>query len=179
MLLFMAKVDWAKLQLQFWYDHSQTHVGAKAWCDKHQLNYNTARRYLKVRAVKESIKRQVASNPIVKARKVFKHRGAPFGSQNALKHGGYSKYFYNELGQMVEAINAEDDLLLCRTRIQLVLINVRRIQQALEQKLCIEMVSKLYDDLLRADLAIDKNIARIQAITKKASSRRLDGLGKT
>ena len=80
---------------------------------------------------------------------------------------------------MVEAINAEDDLLLCRTRIQLVLINVRRIQQALEQKLCIEMVSKLYDDLLRADLAIDKNIARIQAITKKASSRRLDGLGKT
>ena len=175
----MTKVYWEKLQLKFWFEHSQTGISAKGWCNKYQLNYATARRYIKVRTVKESVILQVESNPIVKARTAPKRRGPPYGSQNALKHGGYSKYFYNNFEQRVEAINDEHELLLCRNRIHLVLLNMREIQQELEKKLCIDIIIKLYDSLLRADLAIEKNVARIEAVTKKTSSRRFDDLGKT
>lgn len=44
----MTKVNWEKLQLKFWFEHSQTGISAKGWCNKYQLNYATARRYIKV-----------------------------------------------------------------------------------------------------------------------------------
>jgi hypothetical protein len=90
-MLCMTKINWEKLQLKFWFEHSQTGISAKGWCNKYQLNYATARRYIKVRTLKESVTLQVESNPIVKARATPKRRGPPYGSQNAFKHGGYSK----------------------------------------------------------------------------------------
>jgi uncharacterized protein YjcR len=175
----MTKVNWEKLQLKFWFEHSQTGISAKGWCNKYQLNYATARRYIKVRTVKESVVLQVESNPMVKARATPKRRGPPYGSQNALKHGGYSKYFYNDLEEIMEAITKDDELLLCRVRIHYVLFYMVQLQQKLEKKPSDEITVNLFKYLFLADLAIDKNMARIEAITKKASSRRLDDLGKT
>ncbi|MBA6336668.1 hypothetical protein H4J57_05570 [Colwellia sp. BRX8-7] len=172
----MTKIDWEKLQLKFWFDHNQTGISAKGWCNKYQLNYATARRYIKVRAVKESIISQVESNPIVKTRKAPKRRGPPYGSQNALKHGGYSKYFYNDFEQRMEATSENDRLLLCRTRIHNVIFKIIQIQKHLEKQPSVQITLKLYDALFFADLAIDKNIARIEAVTKKVSSRNLDNL---
>jgi hypothetical protein len=110
---------------------------------------------------------------VVKARKVSKKNGVPFGSQNALKHGGYSKYFYNDLGVIVEAINAEDELFLCRTRIHHVMCKTLKIRQELEKKPLIGITVKLYDSLFLADLALEKNVATIAFITKKISAQRL------
>jgi hypothetical protein len=169
----MSKIDWKKLQLKFWFDHGQTGIDVKGWCKQQQLNYHTARRYIKIGAIKESIKLQIATNPEVKARKVSKKNGAPFGSQNALKHGGYSKYFYNDLGVIVEAINAEDELFLCRTRIHHVMCKTLKIRQELEKKPPIGITVKLYDSLFLADLALEKNVATIAFITKKISAQRL------
>ena len=92
----MTKVNWEKLQLKFWFEHSQTGISAKGWCNKYQLKYATARRYVKVRTVKESVILQVESNPIVKARATPKRRG-------------YSKYFYNDFEGMMEAITKDDE----------------------------------------------------------------------
>jgi hypothetical protein len=172
----MTKVDWEKLQLKFWFEHSKTGISAKGWCDKYQLNYATARRYIKVRTVKKSVILQVESSPIFKARTTLKRRGPPFGSQNALKHGGYSKYFYNDSEEMMEAITKDDELLLCRVRIHYTLLYMVNLQQKLDKIPSDEMTVNLYNYLFLADLAIDKNMARIEAITKKASSRMFDDL---
>ena len=167
----MARVNWEQVKINFWFEHSQTGISVKGWCEKHQLIYATARRYIKVRTVKESIRIQVESNPMVKARKAPKRRGPPFGSQNAFKHGGYSKYFYNDCGQVVEAITAEDELRLCRTRIHHVLSKALLIRQKLEKIPSVDIAIKLYDSFLLTDLAIERNVSRIESITRQKHLR--------
>ena len=172
----MNKQEWEKLQVAFLFAHEQTGINAKSWCNEVKLNYSTARRYIKVRRVKESIRLQISTNPIIKARKAPKRRGAPFGSQNALKHGGYSKYFYNDCEQIVEAITAEDELRLCRTRIHHVLSKALLIRQKLEKISSVDIAIKLYDSFLLTDLAIERNVSRIECITRKTSVQRLEFL---
>jgi hypothetical protein len=150
----MSKIEWEALQVKFQLARKKTGVSVKRWCEQQKLTYATARRYIKI------------SNPL-------NSRGAPLGSQNAIKHGGYSNCFYNELGQRVEANNAKDELLLCRTRIHVVMSNVVKIQRDIEKNPSIEIMIKLYDSLFLADLAIEKNVARIQSITRRISTRRL------
>tara|TARA_R110001592_G_scaffold254784_2_gene518242 strand:- start:2489 stop:3031 length:543 start_codon:yes stop_codon:yes gene_type:complete len=169
----MTKVNWEKLQLKFWFEHSQTGISAKGWCNKYQLNYATARRYIKVRTVKESVILQVESNPIVKARATPKRRGPPYGSQNALKHGGYSTCFYDDMDNKIEPISIEAELILAKARIHLVMQNILQITKELDQRPPIKTVLKLYDEMILADLAIDRNIAKIEFVTRRESSLQL------
>lgn len=168
----MKKQEWDQLQVAFLFAHEQMGINAKSWCNKAKLNYSTARRYIKVRTVKENDRLKVNSNPIIKARKVPKRRGAPFGSQNALKHGGYSKYFYNGWGQVVEAITADDELLLCRSRIHHAISKLLLINQELEKTTSVDITIKLYESFLLTDLAIEKNVSRIEVITRRISAQR-------
>ena len=78
---------------------------------------------------------------------------------------------------MMEAITKDDELLLCRVRIHYVLLYMAHLQQKLDKIPSDEITVNLYNYLFLADLAIDKNMARIEAVTKKASSRRFDDLG--
>jgi hypothetical protein len=178
-MLCMTKINWEKLQLKFWFEHSQTGISAKGWCNKYQLNYATARRYIKVRTLKESVTPQVESNPIVKARATPKRRGPPYGSQNAFKHGGYSNLFYKNSGHKIQAITPEDELMLSRVRIHKVMQKVLIIRKALENKPSIETTVKLYDELFLADLAIERNIAKIEFVTRKVSARKIENLNKS
>ena len=43
----MAKPDWGELQRRFLSDHAATGISPKKWCETHNLNYVTARRYIK------------------------------------------------------------------------------------------------------------------------------------
>ncbi|CAM6611118.1 MULTISPECIES: terminase small subunit [Enterobacter cloacae complex] len=43
----MAKPDWGELQKRFLSDHAATGISPKKWCETHNLNYVTARRYIK------------------------------------------------------------------------------------------------------------------------------------
>jgi len=150
----MSKIEWEALQVKFQLARNKTGVSVKRWCEQQKLTYATARRYIKIS-------------------KTLNGRGPPLGSQNAIKHGGYSKCFYNDLGQKVEVNNAKDELLLCRTRIHVVMSNVVKIQHDIEKKPSINIMIKLYDSLFLADLAIEKNVARIQSISRRISTRSL------
>ena len=173
MLADVTKVDWEKLKVTFILEHSQTGISSQDWCNKYQLNYNTARRYIKTHVINKNIKQQVTSNQTGKSRKIPKRRGPPLGSKNALKHGGYSQCFYDGAGQIAEAASKEDVLILCRIRIHLVLSKILLITQKLKNSPPHDMAIKLYDSLFFTNLAIDKNIATIVSITKKISCQKL------
>ena len=57
----MAKPDWGELQKRFLSDHAATGISPKEWCEAHNLNYVTARRY---------IKKATAQNTKIYARKI-------------------------------------------------------------------------------------------------------------
>lgn len=57
----MAKPDWGELQKRFLSDHAATGISPKEWCEAHNLNYVTARRY---------IKKTAAQNTKIYARKI-------------------------------------------------------------------------------------------------------------
>jgi hypothetical protein len=116
---------------------------------------------------------------MVKARATPKRRGPPYGSQNTFKHGGYSNLFYNNSGHKIQAITPEDELMLSRVRIHKVMQKVLIIRKALENKPSIETTVKLYDELFLADLAIERNIAKIEFITRKMSARKIENLNKS
>jgi hypothetical protein len=169
----MTKLDWEKLKLIFWHEYHKTGLSAQDWCNQYQLNYNTARRYIKVRGVKQSTKSQFTPKKTGRSRIIPKRRGPPLGSKNALKHGGYSECFYDSSGVITQAISKKDILMLCRNRIHLVIAEILRITYELERTTAIDMIVKLNDSLLLADLAIDRNIATIEFITRQTSSQRL------
>lgn len=50
----MAKPDWGELQKRFLSDHAATGISPKKWCETHNLNYVTARRYIKKTAAQNT-----------------------------------------------------------------------------------------------------------------------------
>jgi hypothetical protein len=170
----MNKQEWMKLQVAFLFAYEKTGISVKIWCGEVQLNYSTARRYIKVRQFKGSMRLEQSTLLKSNTRKYSTKRGAPLGSQNALKHGGYSKFFYNDYGQEVEAITEEDELRLCRSRIHHVLTEALLIYDELEKKPPVDIAIKLYDSFFLTDLAIERNLSRIEQITRKNSAQRLE-----
>lgn len=43
----MAKPDWSELQQRFLSDHAKIGISPKDWCEAQELNYASARRYIK------------------------------------------------------------------------------------------------------------------------------------
>jgi hypothetical protein len=50
----MSKPDWGELQKRFLSDHAATGISPKEWCEAHNLNYVTARRYIKKAAAQNT-----------------------------------------------------------------------------------------------------------------------------
>ncbi|GLY59668.1 terminase small subunit [Pectobacterium carotovorum subsp. carotovorum] len=50
----MAKPDWGELQQRFLSDHAKTGISPKDWCEAQELNYASARRYIKKPATAQS-----------------------------------------------------------------------------------------------------------------------------
>ncbi len=173
----MAKQDWSKLQAEFLIAHEKTNVSVKDWCEAQGLKYTSARRYIKSTRTKAKIKQQnkVKTEVKTKAKPVIP---APKTIGN-LKHGGYSKYFNRDITELVRGTDLTDELELCRSRIHLVVCTIEEIQRRLEQKeprVEPEVAASLYESLFKADTALDRNIARVESITKTLSSIKIDSL---
>jgi len=167
----MAKHDWIKLQAEFLTAHEKTGVKVQQWCEDNGLNYASARRHIKTSKAKATVKikaKAKAKTPVkVPAPK----------SVGAFKHGGYSHYFNSDITQLVSGTDLTDELELCRSRIHLVVCTIEEIQRRLSNtidKPSTEVAASLFESLFKADLALDKNIARVESITKTLSSIRLD-----
>ncbi|MCL1123401.1 hypothetical protein [Shewanella surugensis] len=168
---------WTTLQAEFLKAHEKTGITAKEWCEQRQLNYSTARRYIKPLSTNAH---KLSTSPVAKAKQVTvanRKQNNRFGIQNNLLHGGYSKYFKDpELNQLVEATTLEDELSLCRSRIHLIIKTIEQIQAQLDNKPSTEIASSLFESLFQAETALDKNIARVESITKTLSSIEIDQL---
>jgi hypothetical protein len=172
----MAKHDWVQLQKEFLIDHERTHINAKEWCEKKGLNYSSARRYIKSTHTQAKIK---LKNKAKEQPKTLVETKAKLKNTGTLKHGGYSKYFNTDITKLVSGTDLTDELELCRSRIHLVICTIEEIQRRLsskEDKPSTEVASSLFESLLKADIALDRNIARVESITKTLSSIRIDDL---
>ncbi|RNM07946.1 terminase [Dickeya undicola] len=64
----MAKHDWKALQAAFLADNAETGITAQQWCEEYGLNYQSARRYIKLRSAQSAQKevRKTAQSAQVK-----------------------------------------------------------------------------------------------------------------
>lgn len=173
----MVKHDWVQLQAEFLAAHESTDISAKDWCESQGLNYSSARRYIKTAKAKAKVK--IAKKINESKSSVSKSLPKP-RVVGALKHGGYSKYFNKDITKLVDGTDLTDELDLCRARIHLVTCTIEEIQRRLsaegEDKPSPEVAASLYSSLFKADSALDRNVARVESITKTLSSIRIDNV---
>ena len=97
------------------------------------------------------------------------------GMQIAKTHGGYAKFLdAEELFDHAEELRLTDELVFTRARV----ISVTQLLKGLQQDLvnATEMTDRiaLYDKILKAEQALDRNIQRIESIERTLSALRID-----
>ena len=75
----MGKPDWGELQKRFLSDHAATSISPKEWCQVNNLNYVTARRY---------IKKNPAHNIKIKTRKIVRNAHKEKCAKELMEHEG-------------------------------------------------------------------------------------------
>ncbi|MBM7070885.1 hypothetical protein JQC92_02365 [Shewanella sp. 202IG2-18] len=180
--------NWAELQTRFLIEHEKTGISAKDWCALNGLNYQTARRYIKNTKASDDQKAKASSSVSVKksqrandkknkngsGEKMIK-RPSMVGNQNGRKHGGYSKYFKDpSIEELVEATTLEDELSLCRSRIHDVIEVIKKLQEQATQSTKPEITASIADSLMKAEIVLEKNIARVESINRTISSIAVD-----
>ncbi|TGZ35371.1 hypothetical protein EQ875_01652 [Photobacterium damselae subsp. damselae] len=209
--------DWALLQQQFLADNDKTGITAKEWCEQQGLNYQSARRYIKVRiAQKEAAHKSAQSKEVRKQKKIKREKvssktsvatsssstkkpnrlgrdnsgrftvgnaGNPNPPTNAFEkgnqasriHGGYAARFddeslFNEASQM----SLEFELELCRARALNCIDTMKQIRADMKDAAEVEQRIELYNAMVSTEQALDRNVVRIESITKTLSSIRID-----
>ncbi len=241
----MAKHDWETLQADFLAAHAATGISVQHWCQQHGLNYQTARRYIKLRktaqksttktaqtaqekthkteqnaATGETAQQDNASdkqeenpqpdgsealndsaqaddpetkpntgrtkggqftegNPHAKGNTGNPHPIGAFvqGNQRARKHGAYAKYLNaDDLFDDAAEADLRDELMFTRARALSVTRTLRKMHEDLLATGILAERIALYDKLLKADMALDRNIARIESLENSLSRLRLDDI---
>jgi hypothetical protein len=156
--------DWESLKEAFNKAYNETGIGVKAWCEENNIKYATARRYIKLDRKKK---------PLPKTKVVVKKET----ERGVIHHGGYSQYFNENITSLTSGATLEDELILCRSRIHMVIHTTKEIQRRLKDPdVNVEVAASLYESLFKADTALERNIARVESITRTLSSLRLDDL---
>ncbi|MGL4486150.1 MAG: terminase [Yersinia sp. (in: enterobacteria)] len=241
----MAKHDWEKLQAAFLVVHAATGISVQHWCQQQGLNYQSARRYIKLRktaqkstaktaqtaqkksrqaaqntASGETVQQDNASdrqkentrpgrsetlndreqtdgsetkpnsgrtkggrftegNPHAKGNTGNPHPIGAFvhGNQRARKHGAYAKYLdADDLFDDAAEADLHDELMFTRSRSLSVTRTLRKMHEDLLATDILAERIALYDKLLKADMALDRNIARIESLENSLSRLRLNGI---
>lgn len=97
------------------------------------------------------------------------------GDRPALTHGGYAQFLEaDELFDQAEELKLRDELIFTRARVISVTKTLKSLQQDLVE--ATEMTDRiaLYDKILRAEQALDRNIQRIESIERTLSALRID-----
>lgn len=97
------------------------------------------------------------------------------GDRPALTHGGYAQFLDSpELFDQARELQLRDELDFTRARV----ISVTKLLKGLQQDLVTasEMADRiaLYDKILKAEQALDRNIQRIESIERTLSALRID-----
>ncbi|HDO1312962.1 terminase [Aeromonas veronii] len=97
------------------------------------------------------------------------------GMQIAKTHGGYAQFLEaDELFDQAEELRLRDELIFTRARVISVTKTLKNLQQDLLD--ATEMTDRiaLYDKILKAEQALDRNIQRIESIERTLSAIRID-----
>ncbi|GAA5136774.1 hypothetical protein [Thalassotalea piscium] len=164
----MNKREWEQIKFNFAIEYNRTGVSVLSWCKENQLNYDTARRHLKIKNAK------LLNFTPSELKKRKRRRGPPLGSQNALKHGGYSNIFCNITNQKVVAITEEDELCLSRIRIHKAMQAINKLQEKLQTNIRVETCIKLMNALFLVEQSIDRCIGKIELIKRTSSKTRIE-----
>ncbi|WP_145574554.1 terminase [Yersinia alsatica] len=99
------------------------------------------------------------------------------GNQAARKHGAYARYLNaDDLFEAAEGSDLHDELIFTRARALSVTKTMRKIHEDLVAAESVEARIELYDKLLKAESALDRNIGRIESIENSLSKLRLDAV---
>ena len=97
------------------------------------------------------------------------------GNQLPVIHGGYARFFDDqEPFEAAEEMLLLDELKLCRARVVSVTKTMNDIAKLLMVAESIESKAELYGQMLKAEQAMERNIGRVESITKTLSSLRID-----
>lgn len=99
------------------------------------------------------------------------------GMQIAKTHGGYAQFLEaDELFDQAEELRLRDELIFTRARVISVTKTLKNLQQDLVD--ATEMADRiaLYDKILKAEQALDRNITRIESIERTLSTLRIDAV---
>ncbi|MCX7132246.1 terminase [Aeromonas sp.] len=97
------------------------------------------------------------------------------GMQLTKTHGGYAQFLdADELFDQAEALQLRDELLFTRARVLSVTKTMKSLQQDLVEAKEVTDRIALYDKILRAEQALDRNIQRIESIERTLSALRID-----
>ncbi|EOI7349029.1 terminase [Yersinia enterocolitica] len=99
------------------------------------------------------------------------------GNQVARKHGAYARYLNaDDLFEAAADSDLHDELIFTRARALSVTKTMRKIHEDLAAAESVEARIELYDKLLKAESALDRNIGRIESIENSLSKLRLDAI---
>lgn len=96
-------------------------------------------------------------------------------NQAAVKHSGYAKYFDEpEVFAEVDELSIIDEIRFVRARIIVCTKSLNKIQQDLAVVETLSERVSLYESYVRAEQALDRNIARVESLTRTLSGLQLD-----
>lgn len=237
----MAKTDWDSAAKLFAMENDRTGISVQDWCEQNGFNYQSARRYLKIRGQSPSSKKdsrvqapsgkskssktaQTAQKPVRKTNAQIssaqmdecanaqiepefdddvelcepdnpEYNGRdekgkfakgnpgnqnpsysfPEGHQINRTHGGYAKYFNEpEVFAEVDELSIIDEIRFVRARIIVCTKSLNKIQQDLAVVETLSERVSLYESYVRAEQALDRNIARVESLTRTLSGLQLD-----
>ena len=96
-------------------------------------------------------------------------------NDTAVKHGGYAKYFQQiEYFDDAELMSLHDELTFTRARVISVTKNLQKIHEDLSNATEISDRIALYGKITAAEQALDRNVARVESLTRTLSAIRID-----
>lgn len=99
----------------------------------------------------------------------------PMGHQYATKHSGYAKYFpQTEYFDDAEVMSLHDELTFTRARVISVTKNLQKMHDDLSKATEIPDRIALYGKITAAEQALDRNVARVESLTRTLSAIRID-----
>lgn len=99
----------------------------------------------------------------------------PVRHKYTTKHSGYAKYFDEpEVFDEVDELSIIDEIRFVRARIIVCTKSLNEIRRDLERVETLSERVSLYESLVRAEQALDRNIARVESLTRTLSGLQLD-----
>ncbi|MDA9558245.1 hypothetical protein N9R79_12260 [Vibrio sp.] len=161
-------MDWDQQREIFKRAYSQTQISLSNWCKEHSIDYQVARKYIRVSDIKvecsvplKTKRQNVKKQPQKKNTNSFKK-----GNMVSRKHGGYAQLLNDDDVDIARSvISLSDELIVCRSRLVSVIKARIALEIQIKEEQSIEAKSCLNEQMLKFIDAEDRTIARIESLT--------------